>query len=245
MHLWCSLCLVALVHVGASIVNKYDKPQNHFVGKHGGFKEPPTKPSKCVCRQCCSTCYQLDYTCQNKCPVCTTAMCPIYCSGPSSGCLGDKRWSEVVGPTASGSWGGCYGEDQGGVGGECVCATGEFANPEIYSIAGALHNLGNGESVKIQCISGISGSNGITIGSRFRPDEDNAMSVTATKNGRFEFPYKLAPNRNYDVTVEESPPGKLCEVTLGTGRYNPVCPLESNTRYLHFAAIVTLCTVHL
>jgi hypothetical protein len=67
-------------------------------------------------------------------------------------------------------------------------ATGEFANPEMYSIAGALYNLGNGEGVKIQCIFGISVSHGIPIGSGFRPGEDNAMSVTATTNGRFEFP---------------------------------------------------------
>jgi hypothetical protein len=58
-----------------------------------------------------------------KCPICHN--CPVYCSGPSSGCFGDVTGHE----------GGCYGENAAGDGGECVCGTGEFLNPEMCTYA--------------------------------------------------------------------------------------------------------------
>jgi hypothetical protein len=87
------------------------------------FVEPPTAAAarKCVCRSCCSAIQHFKSHLENEqqCPVCHN--CPVYCSGPAAGCLGDSAGHE----------GGCYGENMAGDGGECVCGTGEFRNPEL------------------------------------------------------------------------------------------------------------------
>ena len=87
---------------------------------------------RCHCHRCCA---QLDHAAMGRqavvagtrlvnCPRCLSGQCPAYCSGPASGCEGS-------GPGLIGV--GCYGVAEvngAAIGGNCVCETGEFSQPE-------------------------------------------------------------------------------------------------------------------
>ena len=84
-----------------------------------------SEPGSCECRTCCSKTKLGDLSC----PTCKN--CPAFCSGPSSGCdANSPEWRS-----------GCYGIDRKGNGGDCVCSTGEFKNPEVYKLAGKAFGL--------------------------------------------------------------------------------------------------------
>ena len=104
-------------------------------------------------------------------------------------------------------------------------------NPELYTMGGTLHGLEKGV-VKLRCLSGQLGR---SLKKRYNKFDENTMDVTVSANGRFQFPYKLSSNRQYDVTVLESPKDQRCDVSRGTGAvvFTPSALCTSFTPFFH------------
>lgn len=132
------------------------------------FSSSPQR--KCTCRKCCPTCFarllersshkpaNVGAVCKKQCPICTTD-CPLYCSGPYRGCGTSHDSPAEVAVDDSRRHRGCFGESlplvsKGGtekiVGGVCVCSTGEFMRPEIYSVGGSIEGMLSGEKLTLQ-----------------------------------------------------------------------------------------------
>jgi hypothetical protein len=166
-------CLVAVCSTAAGddddLTHEHDK----------AFQEPP-KHTKCQCFSCCVTCFNgLKQGCQERCPVCKD--CAAFCSGPSVGC------------SRGGTQGACFGQNTLGDGGDCVCSSGQFENPEIYSLGGVVRGLL--PVMRVELVATV------TPAAQESGDSSARWPLWVNKNGAFEFPYKMAHGRAYTVTT--------------------------------------------
>ena len=145
-------------------------------GQTPDFSSGASATDSCECRQCCKNTMKGDLSC----PKCTD--CPAYCSGPSSGCdANSPEWRS-----------GCYGINKFGNGGDCVCSTGEFKNPEVYKLAGRAVGMASGYEVVLVNSMPSPILQGVTA----------KMRTTVKTNGVFTFPFKITLGQAYHVTVE-------------------------------------------